>query len=190
MSGAPTRLTVNRAVGTGLFARLRAWFAACQSARALSLPGGSEAGPTVVEVMPASARVRAAQHPGAQHLQARAPGVPVPGATLSNAKLFAFPVRGEALLVRLADQLRQRVGEGACDLFLLALSRYPRSRLIIDCDTYVEFDPKRAAFRLVVDMERETRLTIETPDFDTVVKFVAQYVSDRLADPLAMEAAS
>lgn len=113
-------------------------------------------------------------------------------APASNARLLPFPIRGEALLVQLADHLRVRVGRRhwVHDPFLPALSRDPHSRLTIDRDTYVEFDPRCATYRVVLDAAPEMRLTIETLDFETVVDFVAQYVADRLSDAAPLEVAS
>ncbi len=85
---------------------------------------------------------------------------------------------------RVADRAASR------DTFLLTLSRRPRSRLTIDHAAYVEFHAERAAYHLVIEFVPDTRIAVETGDFDTVVKFVAQYVSDRLSDPVITEAAS
>jgi hypothetical protein len=111
---------------------------------------------------------------------------PTPGALL-----LPFPIRGEALLVRLADRLRSSAANRppAQDPFAFAISRQPRSRLTIDRDAYVEFLPERAAYQAVIEAAPDTTITIETTDFDSVVKFVAQYVTDRLSDPVAAEAA-
>ena len=106
-----------------------------------------------------------------------------------SALLLPFPIRGEALLVRLADRLRRSVANrpSAQDPFAFAISRQPRSRLTIDRDAYVEFVPERAAYQAVIEVTPDTTITIETTDFDSVVKFVAQYVTDRLSH---VEAAS
>ena len=103
-----------------------------------------------------------------------------------------FPVHGEALLVRLADALRSRVA-GSCserDPLLLKMSRHPGSRLVIDQNAYVEFDSDRAAFQAVIEAASDTRVTLDTTDFDTLVRFVAQYVAERPAEPATLEAVS
>ena len=147
----------------GLLARLRAWFAARALASALTSERTSE--------------------DEADSTQS---------AVVSGGRLLLFPIRGEALLVRMADRLRQRVGDARWDedsRFLTVL-RCPHSRLVIDRHTYVEFDPGRATYRAVLDAAPETRLTIETSNFDSVVSFVVQYVDDRLSDGMSLEAVS
>jgi hypothetical protein len=111
----------------------------------------------------------------------------------TRAVVLAFPIRGEALLVRLAEGLRERLPSGAlepADPFLLTLSRGPRSRLSIDRDAYVEFHAERAAFHLIIDAAPDARVTLETTDFDTLVKFVMQYVAEERRDLGMFEAAS
>ncbi len=110
----------------------------------------------------------------------------------TSAQLLAFPIRGEALLVRMAECLRQRVGNRtwARDPLVLVMSRRPHSRLTLDRDAFVEFDSASGVYRAVLQAEPQTRITIETSDFDTVVSFVAPYVADRLSDAIALEAAS
>jgi hypothetical protein len=107
-------------------------------------------------------------------------------------KLLPFPVRGGALLVRLADLLRARVNspESEHDPLLLLMSRGPGSRLSIDRDAYVEFDSDRGAYQVAVEAAPDTRLTLQTTDFDTVVNFVVQYIDSRESRVLSLEAAS
>jgi len=161
---APTHNSVyHAAAGGSLLLRLRAWFASVRPASVEAASGHS---------VPAAAGDGDTRR--------------------SVAVVLRFPIRGEALLVRLADLLRGRVAAHAAarDRFLLTLSRRPRSRLTIDHAAYVEFHADRATYHLVIDVVQETRIAVETTDFDTVVNFVAQYVTDRLSDPLPMEAAS
>lgn len=112
--------------------------------------------------------------------------------SISSAHVLSFPIRGEALLVQMAERLRQRVGDrgGAHEPLVLTLSRCPHSRLTIDWTTYVEFNPQLATYRVVIDAAPGTRFTIETADFDMVVSFIAPYVTDRLSDRASLEAAS
>jgi hypothetical protein len=106
--------------------------------------------------------------------------------------LLQFPVRGEALLVRLADLLRSRIADRTleCDPLFLLISRCPGSRLSIDRSAYVEFLADRSVYYVAIEAQPDTRVTIETADFDTVVRFVVQYVAQRLSEKIVLEAAS
>ncbi|WP_249733711.1 hypothetical protein [Bradyrhizobium sp. sGM-13] len=106
--------------------------------------------------------------------------------------LLQFPVRGEALLVRLADLLRSRIADRRLerDPLLLLISRCPGSRLSIDRSAYVEFLADRCTYYVAIEAQPDTRVTVETADFDTVVKFVVQYVAERLSEKVLLEAAS
>jgi hypothetical protein len=110
----------------------------------------------------------------------------------SSAVLLPFPIHGEALLVRLAELLRHRVGNDGPrhDPFLFALTRRPQSRLTLDVRSYVEFVNSRSEFRLAIDAAPNTSIIITTTDFDALVEFVVQYVCSRLAEAPALEAAS
>jgi hypothetical protein len=114
------------------------------------------------------------------------------GAEPEQAVLLPFPIRGEALLVKLADLLRDRLigGGSESDPFLLTMSRSPRSRLSIDRAAHVEFDAERATFCLRIEATAESTVTLETTDFDTVVQFVVQYIAERPSDPRKFEVAS
>ncbi|MCA6116438.1 hypothetical protein J6524_16245 [Bradyrhizobium sp. WSM 1738] len=106
--------------------------------------------------------------------------------------VLQFPVRGEALLVRLADLLRSRIADHALErdpLFLL-ISRCPGSRLSIDRSAYVEFLADRCMYHVAIEAQPDTKVTVETTDFDTVVKFIVQYVAERLSEKVLLEAAS
>jgi hypothetical protein len=106
--------------------------------------------------------------------------------------VLPFPLRGEALLVRLAELLRRRVAElvPQCERLSLTLSQHPALRLSIDESAYVEFDAPSAEFNLVIEAPSGTRMIIQTTDFDAVVKFVLQYVVEKLSDDAVLEAAS
>ncbi|CCE05260.1 conserved hypothetical protein [Bradyrhizobium sp. STM 3843] len=103
----------------------------------------------------------------------------------SEAAVLAFPVRGEALLVNLASTLRERVmrSDAADDPFLMTMSRSPRPRLSIDRDAYVEFHAEDSTFHLKIDAIPASRLTLETPEFTMLVKFVLQYLAERHGEP-------
>lgn len=106
--------------------------------------------------------------------------------------LLQFPVRGEALLVRLADLLRSRIADRKLerDPLLLRISRCPGSRLSIDRTAYVEFLADRCVYCVAIEAQPDTKVTVETTDFDTVVKFVVQYVAERLSEKVLLEVAS
>ena len=109
-----------------------------------------------------------------------------------EAILLPFPIRGEALLVRLAETVRDRVhfGVSGDDPFILTISRSPRLRLSIDRAAYVEFRAESASFHLTIDAAPESRVTLETTDFDTLVKFAVQYVAAEHRDLCNLEVAS
>jgi hypothetical protein len=112
--------------------------------------------------------------------------------TVQNAVVLQFPIRGEALLVKLAELLRGRLGERKTqhDPLLLSVSRAPGSRLSIDQSAYVEFYSNCSTYHVVVEAEPNTTVTLDTTDFDTLVQFVVQYVNGRLSEPATLEAAS
>jgi hypothetical protein len=103
--------------------------------------------------------------------------------------LLQFPVHGEALLVKLADRLRLRLASGGAerDPLLLTMSRCPGSRLSIDSSAYVEFDADRSAYQVVIEAATDTRITLDTTDFDAVVNFVLQYIVERPTELAALE---
>jgi len=111
---------------------------------------------------------------------------------LPSGILLQFPVRGEALLVRLADLLRSRIADRKleCDPLFLRISRCPGYRLSIDGSGYVEFLADRSVFCLAIEAQPDTRVTVETTDFDTVVKFIVQYVAAQLSEKVLLEVAS
>lgn len=112
--------------------------------------------------------------------------------TVQSAILLPFPIRGEALLVKLADTLRGRIAdrEPRHNPFLLAISRGPRSQLLIDQAAYIEFHTDRASYHMVVEAASDATVTLDTTDFDTLVQFVVQYINGRLSEPTALEVAS
>ncbi len=106
--------------------------------------------------------------------------------------VLPFPLRGEALLVRLAELLRRRVAElvPQCERLSLTLSHHPALRLSIDESAFIEFDAPSTEFNLVIEAPSGTRMIIQTTDFDAVVKFVLQYIVEKLSDDTVLEAAS
>lgn len=165
MQLAPTRNPIEPAtVGGGLLLRMRAWLAAVRTA-------------------------------GVVHASERGGGVSVvgdDGKPPCVAVVLPFPIRGEALLVRLADLLRSRVANYSAGrhAFLLTMSRAPRSCLVIDRASYVEFHAGRSMYHVVVEAASETTVTLDTTDFDTLVQFVVQYINGRLSELRALEVAS
>lgn len=109
-----------------------------------------------------------------------------------RAILLPFPLRGEALLVQLAGQLRARIASYKPDRdpLILLISRCPGSRLSIDRAAYVEFLADRGTYCVAIEAQPDTKVTLETTDFDTVVQFVVQYVAERLSNPAALDVAS
>ncbi len=106
--------------------------------------------------------------------------------------VLPFPIRGEVLLVKLADLLRDKmVGVPAdADPFALVISRQPRPLLSIDQSAYVEFHADRELFHLIIDVTPDARVTLETGNFDTLVRFVLRYVAERGHEGGAVEVAS
>ena len=102
--------------------------------------------------------------------------------------LLPFPLRGEALLVKLADELRDRFTDGALsrEPLSLTMSRCPESRLSIDRDAYVEFHADLALYHVAIETAPDTRIMLDTTNFDTAVNFVAHYIAGRLPAPEAM----
>ncbi len=172
--------------GGGLLLRMRAWFARSATAYVAALREDA-----VLD--DATTADTGSNHVNPTRLVSHdVPPDSEQSGKLPTAVLLPFPIHGEALLVKLADQLRGCVADSAAkhDPFVLTLSRRPRSRLTIDRAAYVEFHAERATYYLVIEMMHDTRITVETIDFDTVVKFVAQYVTDRLCDAAVVEAVS
>jgi hypothetical protein len=153
--------------GGGFFARLHAWLNAFQRS-AFQKSSGVAGGP---------------------HVAVPAAGTASPAL---RGQVLAFPVHGEALLVTLAGLLRSRIAaqNPRDDLFQVALSREPSPHLRLDQAAYIEFEPGRAVYRLVVALGPATTLAIETDDFDQIVAFVVEYVNDRLAESAAAGGAS
>jgi hypothetical protein len=104
--------------------------------------------------------------------------------------VLPFPIRGEALLVRLAEVLRSRLVERGPDHdpLLLTISRFSGSRLLIDGVAYVDYLSDLSTYRAAVEAVPDTKVIVETSDFDTLVRFIVQYLNDRLSEPAATEA--
>ncbi|WP_315769407.1 MULTISPECIES: hypothetical protein [unclassified Bradyrhizobium] len=102
-----------------------------------------------------------------------------------SAAVLPFPVRSEALLASLVPTLRGLYvsGEDESDPFLMTMSHGPRPRLSIDRDAYVELRHQPEAFLLKIAAAPDSKITFETPDFTTLVKFVLQYMAERHGEP-------
>ena len=100
-----------------------------------------------------------------------------------TATVIEFPLHGEALLVKLACELREQFGEQALqrDGMVLEMSRYP-SRLTIDDAASVEFRGAQGGYRLSIEVSSGTMIALETFEFEMVDEFVGQYVAARLSD--------
>jgi hypothetical protein len=109
-----------------------------------------------------------------------------------NGVILPFPIHGEALLVKLAEVLRSRIADRSpvWDPLLLQMSRCPRSRLSIDRRAYIEFHQDCSEYRAVIEASHETKVILETADFDALVDFLLPYVVTRLAGPAALESAT
>jgi hypothetical protein len=164
---APTRNSIELTTGGSLLLRMRAWFTAGAGAAACS-----------------------AEPRGVASFET--PSTFVQADKSQTAVVLPFPIREEALLVKLAERLRARIASRTLqhDSLLLDISRHSHSRMMIDRTAYVEFHAQRATYHVVVETMPDTTIRVETTDFDTVVKFVAQYIDERLADVSMLEAAS
>lgn len=109
-----------------------------------------------------------------------------------TAVLLAFPIHGEALLVRLATLLDARIRKDRSgrNPLELTIERDPYSRLIIDGSAHVEYDPGRSQYRAEIEASADTRVILETTDFDALVEFVVRYVAARLSEISPLEVAS
>jgi len=98
----------------------------------------------------------------------------------ATGQVLTFPLSAEAQLLRVAEGLRLRVGPScSTDDVVLELSRRSGACLKVDADTTVDFDGARGVFRVVVEATCDTRLTLQTTQFDAVVNFLAQYILER-----------
>ncbi|WP_315833173.1 hypothetical protein [Bradyrhizobium prioriisuperbiae] len=106
--------------------------------------------------------------------------------------ILPFPIHGEALLVKLAEVLRNRIEDRGPDRnpLMLTMSRYPAARLWIDRTAYVEIRGGQSAYHVAIEAAPDTVVSMETTDFDTLVRFVMQYVAGRLSESTALGAAS
>lgn len=143
-------------------------------------------GESMAPLLPDPAQSEVASGPGA-FLRVVGRDDAAPGAVV-----LPFPVRGEALLVKLADRLRSRFADGELerDLLLLTMSRCPESRLSIDHDAYVEFHADQSVYHVAIETVPDTRIMLDTTDFDTAVNFIAHYLAGRLPASVALEAIS
>jgi hypothetical protein len=110
----------------------------------------------------------------------------------ATAMVLPFPIRGEAVLVKLAAHLKGVVEKQQLrrSPFLFAITHTPHARLLIDEMAYAEFDVARGEYRVQVLVTGDTRVTAETSDFDVMVDFIAQYMRERLVETSALEVAS
>ncbi|QOZ38488.1 hypothetical protein XH92_41085 [Bradyrhizobium sp. CCBAU 53421] len=106
-------------------------------------------------------------------------------------EVLAFPVHGEALLVKLADVLRRYVAgrELAHNPLRLTISRSQWTRLSIDAAAYVDYLSEIDTFQAAIEAGPDTEVILKTTDFDALASFVTQYVNDRLLDRTSVEAA-
>jgi hypothetical protein len=162
-----------------------------------SWPIDQEANERRVPSAAAETRLPSAPTPGSAESEPRVALQVVANAQVKQSGiLLQFPLRGEALLVKLADLLRKRIGNSAAsrgpgrDPLLLTMSRCSGARLSIDRTAYVEFIANRSSYHVAIAAAPDTTVTLDTTDFDTLVKFVLQYVTERVSDPATLEVAS
>jgi hypothetical protein len=107
-------------------------------------------------------------------------------------RILPFPCRGNARLISFAQELRIRFARcsPAHDPFLFLLSTRPITRLAIDRAASIEFRGDRSEYRVAIEASADTKVTVETGDFDTVADFVGQYIAARLSQPNKGEVAS
>jgi hypothetical protein len=100
-------------------------------------------------------------------------------------RVLPFRDRGNARLASLAAELRLRFAHCSPihDPFLFLLSRRPVPRLALDRTASIAFLGERAEYRIEIEASADTRVTVETGDFNTIVDFVDQYLTARLAEP-------
>ncbi|WP_245334959.1 hypothetical protein [Bradyrhizobium mercantei] len=109
----------------------------------------------------------------------------------ARGEVVAFPVHGEALLVKLADVLRRHVAgrQPAENPLRLTISRCPGTRLAIDAAAHVDYLSESETFQAAIEAGPDTWVILKTTDFDALTSFVTQYVNDRLTNRASMEAA-
>ncbi|MDQ8728090.1 hypothetical protein [Bradyrhizobium sp. LHD-71] len=105
-----------------------------------------------------------------------------------GAEIVAFPRVEQARLIGLARDLKQRLGDR--EPLQLCIEGGATPRLWIDSTAYVEFRGAQIGYRAVLDSVFETRLTMETLDFDSISDFVRYYVMARLTDARRAEVQS
>ncbi|GKQ53272.1 hypothetical protein [Bradyrhizobium sp. Ce-3] len=157
---------------------LRSWLSGVM--RSFDHSGDAADRQHVAPVPPASSPAGSIVGPSAPDLREQARG-----------EVLAFPVHGEALLVKLADVLRRHVAgrEPADNPLRLTISRYPWTRLSIDAAAYVDYLSEIETFQAAIEAGPETKVILKTTDFDALASFVMQYVNDRLTSRASMEAA-
>jgi hypothetical protein len=179
-----TRNPVESAVPGNLLLRVRAWFARTEAAADASVGDArdaSRADSSTGNVTSSNVTsLDGALHKPNTNFQTTI------GRT--SAVVLPFPLYGEALLVKLADQLRAKIaGSAMAASFDLRVMRQPNSCLAIDGAASVEFRTESSLYLLTIEFVDDTRIKVESSDFDTIVKFVAQYVADRLSADIAGE---
>ena len=105
-------------------------------------------------------------------------------------EVVQFPVHGEALLVHLADVLRQHVAGRGPDHnpLWLTISRCPQARLSIDGAAYVDYLSEVSTYHAAIEAGPDTKVILKTTNFDALASFVIQYINDRLLDRASVEA--
>ena len=120
-----------------------------------------------------------AQPSSAQTTPEREPAAVLPNAVLQSAisqvvglertaqggVILQFPLHGEALLVKLAELLRNHTASRGPerDPLLMTMSRRAGSRLSIDRTAYVEFIANRSSYHVVIEAASDTTTGLMQP---------------------------
>jgi hypothetical protein len=175
------RNSAEPALAGSLLLRMRSWFAKAQvTARPSAGDGQAAVRERLVasNVTPLRTEAEAAR-PDAHK-----------GVEREGAVVLRFPIHGEALLVKLADELHRIVGSPSREAFDLTLTGRPHAHLTINSSAFVAFDATTGLYELVVELTEDTRIEVKSRDFDTIVRFVAQYVADQLSSRISGESAT
>lgn len=104
---------------------------------------------------------------------------------VDDGAVVAFPLSGHTRLVQLAQGLKQPfvdLGLADCEPLILQVRGGARPCLWIDSTAYVEFRGPELGYLAVFNDAFETRMTLETLDFDAIARLAHTYIAARLID--------
>ncbi len=99
--------------------------------------------------------------------------------------VIAFPLRAQARLNQLAQELKQFFLDLGVDDYrplMLRVVGGVEPQMWIDSASYVQFRGEQGGYHVVFDDAFETRLTFETTEIEDVSRMVRAYIVARLAD--------